>query len=477
MSTVKWVMVCAIAAISLLPDPAHGARRTQLPFVSDLDEARATARAEGKPLVVSFVAAWCPLCARLRREAFADPGLLSLRENFVWVLVDIDRDPSLARSFGVSAVPDTWLLDPHGAERGRIVGAIEPAALYEVLVDFLRRPPGAEPTRVYRQGARTELTWSPEGYRSRSSCFSHVGYGPLRLPSQSPFQSLRLGLSPRTPSTLATGEWEARAAATWVNIWSNGDEYFLDYEMLRSAASIGYGLSDRLQVDLEIETRSRFGGIMDGFVQGFHDVFGIDQNGRDEVGKGEFTFDLAPGAGKPEILLDEDDRGVFARSAALTFQQNLTCGTTILPAVALAVTARTDTSPTSDLQGGGSLDFGAALALSRRGGPLYLYGTFGHTWFGSERFRGLRLENHQYTLLGALEWRFALRQSLLLQYLYTEGAIEDFGPFSDPSNEITLGWKWEVRDNWILEAGLIENLISFDNSPDFGIHAGISRRF
>ena len=58
-----------------------------------------------------------------------------------------------------------------------------------------------------------------------------------------------------------------------------------------------------------------------------------------------------------------------------------------------------------------------------------------------------------------------------------EGVVEDFAPFSDPSNELTLGWKWEVVHNGVLEVGLIENIVSFDNSPDFGLHVGYSHRF
>ncbi len=69
------------------------------------------------------------------------------------------------------------------------------------------------------------------------------------------------------------------------------------------------------------------------------------------------------------------------------------------------------------------------------------------------------------------------RQSLLLQYLLTEGLIEDFEPFSEASNEITLGWKWEAIPRGTLEVGLIENVVSFDNGPDFGILTGFSYRF
>ena len=67
--------------------------------------------------------------------------------------------------------------------------------------------------------------------------------------------------------------------------------------------------------------------------------------------------------------------------------------------------------------------------------------------------------------------------SLLIQYLVSEGVAEDLGEISKPSHEVTLGWKGEVRKGTVVEVGLIENVITYDNSPDFGVHAGFTQRF
>ena len=40
-----------------------------------------------------------------------------------------------------------------------------------------------------------------------------------------------------------------------------------------------------------------------------------------------------------------------------------------------------------------------------------------------------------------------------------------------------MGWKWEFSPGTVFEVGLIENLIEFDNSPDFGLHFGLRHRF
>jgi hypothetical protein len=215
---------------------------------------------------------------------------------------------------------------------------------------------------------------------------------------------------------------------------------------------------------------------MDGFVQGFHDLFGIDQNGRDLVPRNQFSFDLDPPGG-PSVSLTSADRGTFTRSVQASLQHNVSCGTAHAPAFSYSVTSRVETLDSGDLSGGSDVDFGASVALSRRVKQFYFYGTLGYAWFGRNNFRGIPLEDTQYTILAAAEWRFRADQSFLLQYLLTEGLAPDFGPFADPSHEITIGWKWEVVSKTVIEVGLIENLVTFDNSPDFGIHAGVVRRF
>jgi hypothetical protein len=61
--------------------------------------------------------------------------------------------------------------------------------------------------------------------------------------------------------------------------------------------------------------------------------------------------------------------------------------------------------------------------------------------------------------------------------LVTEGLAGDLGDLSDPSHEITLGAKREIITGTVIELGLIENIIAFGNSPDFGLRLGIMTRF
>ncbi|UCH19835.1 MAG: DUF3187 family protein [Deltaproteobacteria bacterium] len=477
---VIWLFICPPLSAGSETDLPE--KPATIPFSENLLQALAASKRSGKPLVIAFRAAWCPFCREMKKTVLKDPDIVKLAREFEWVAIDIDRDVSLAHSYEVTAVPQFQIFDKDGHLRAKLIGKYEPSAFHDHLSTVLGQIKSAKvaldqtPT-VIESGERTGIISSADYYRAKAICFSHVGYGPLDLPSQSPLQALRLGMSPRTPSTLGRGQWEGRLRATWVNIWASEEpDYFFDYEQLQTNLGLAYGFTDTVQFEVGFETRSRFGGAMDGFIQGFHDLFNIDQNGRDEVPKGDFTFDIAPSDDNPGVNLTNSDKGIYATSLLFTLQHNVTCGTDKWPAFAYAFTLRTELE-SDDLEGGSPLDLGVWLSASRRYGHFYLYGTFGYTLFGREDFHGIELRDDQLSGLFAVEWRFNPRASLLIQYLLTEGVADDLEDLSSSSNEITLGAKWEVGRGTVLEFGLIENVITLGNSPDFGIHFGITTRF
>lgn len=481
------LFLSAVATVSWLCPSASDAQELEPPkkvervieWTTDLSGALAGAKSSRKPVCIAFFAAWCTSCRRFRSDTLPARKVQDLADRFIWVMVDIDRELSLARLRGVLGTPRFDLLDADGVTRVRISGVLSPADFRHNLEAFLGglpNPPGPSYSTV-RGDDQTPLTWSPDGYRGLSICFSNVGYGPLNLPSQSPFQSLRSAFQPRTPSTLAEGHINLRQTETWVNIWARGTNHFLDYEMLRSNFALAYGISDTLQLELEVVDKSRFGGVMDGFVQGFHDTFNIDQGGRDEVRKRGFSFELDNPREGSRVSLSGDDRGSFSREFLLTFQYNMTCGTEDMPAIAYALTLRADQDLADDLHGGSPVDVALSVSTSKRFGDIYGYLGLGLAWFGTEEFRGIELDATQASVLAAVEWRFSAAMSFVAQYLFSQEITDHLGPFSEPSHEVTLGWKGELCRGAVLEIGLVENVLLSDNSPDFGIHAGLTYRF
>ncbi len=68
-------------------------------------EALAQAKKENKPIVLDFYASWCAPCMKMLKETFPDPKVAKLLSQCVFVKVDTDKHPELAKSFGVLGKP------------------------------------------------------------------------------------------------------------------------------------------------------------------------------------------------------------------------------------------------------------------------------------------------------------------------------------------------------------------------------------
>ena len=466
----------ALLAASLVPQDTEGG----IQWLDDYDDARAISRVTGLPLVLYFGAVWCSACRSFERNALRDPGVLELAEEFCWVHVEVDRNVTLARDYGVKGTPQFFVLGPDGAHLAEALGALDKTQ-FRAFLDSARErlsltTPLEEEPGAYDVPTRSPLTWTPGGYRSRSICFSHVGYGPLHLPSQAPGQVLRLGFEPRAPSTLAEGQWEFGWSETGANVFSfREDDYRLDYFTLNSVFSLAYGVTDTFLVEMQYRDLSRFGSVLDPITDAFHDVFGLGDSGRDMFPDYENIIDLEL---KDGVEIEDDSSGSESRNLSMSLQHNLTCGTKYMPAIAYGVDVGYFLGGGADLDGHSRFSLGLSGSLARRiGEEFYAYVGLGHVWHGLDNYAGLPLEDQQWSASGAVEWRNHARSSWVLQYLVTDGVAENRDPFDDPSHEIDLGWKREIASGLVLEIGLIENIIEVDNSPDFGLHFALHKRF
>ncbi len=356
--------------------------------------------------------------------------------------------------------------------------AIAPALFPSIVLVFVTGALLSVPAGVLGASAEAPMALDhTRASRLNRFCGGQVGYGPLRLQSQSPFQTLRLQLTPMAPTFQTPGTWETGATMSLANVWANSPgRYRIDYESLDTTVFAAYGINESLRLEIGFQEKRLFGGILDGFITDFHDFFGLDQDGRDTTPFGLVEIEILDEHGDP-LLRYSRGSGVYSRSVTACLEHRLTCGADALPAVSYAVSARYDTEGQHMLERDFPIDLGLSLMAAKKLGPVNLYLSAGLFWYGSSRIQKVKLKNFQTALMAGVEWRFAQRHSMLLQCLITEGAAKDLGPFSDASYEVTLGWKWEVMPSGVMEVGLIENIIIWDNSPDFGLHAGFSYRF
>ncbi|KPA08860.1 membrane or secreted protein containing Thioredoxin domain protein [Candidatus Magnetomorum sp. HK-1] len=79
-------------------------------FQQGLDKAKVSQ----KPILVFFNATWCYWCRKLNQDVFMKDEIEDISKQFINVLIDVEKDPKLARKFGVRGVPDVYFLDQNG---------------------------------------------------------------------------------------------------------------------------------------------------------------------------------------------------------------------------------------------------------------------------------------------------------------------------------------------------------------------------
>jgi thiol:disulfide interchange protein DsbD len=84
-------------------------------------QARERARAEARPLIVDFTAAWCVACKEMEKHTFADERVQREAGRFLAVRVDVtdDEDPRVKATtteHGVRGLPTVILFGSNGSE-------------------------------------------------------------------------------------------------------------------------------------------------------------------------------------------------------------------------------------------------------------------------------------------------------------------------------------------------------------------------
>lgn len=113
------------AAAAATPDSIE-----QMRFVKGYEEGIAEARRQRRPALIIFTAEWCEYCHQMLDEAFHDPAVVSLSDQFVCVLVDADRETLVCSEFRIRAYPTVQFLSPRGVPLNRLTGKQPGQSLY-----------------------------------------------------------------------------------------------------------------------------------------------------------------------------------------------------------------------------------------------------------------------------------------------------------------------------------------------------------
>ena len=116
-----------IAAAQTSPSAQNGS--STVPWHNDLAQAQAASLISHRPVLIVFTATWSEASTKLLKATLVAPESAALLTAcFEPVRVDVDADPSLTRSMGVSNIPAVCVVDANGRVLTRFDCPDEPAA-------------------------------------------------------------------------------------------------------------------------------------------------------------------------------------------------------------------------------------------------------------------------------------------------------------------------------------------------------------
>jgi hypothetical protein len=223
-------------------------------------------------------------------------------------------------------------------------------------------------------------------------------------------------------------------------------------------------MSERFSLNATIPVVHQFGGVLDGFIEGFHDTFDIGQHDRDKWERNGTSLLYVSRDGKINDYSDQVP-GTFLGNIVVGGSYRIRSAP---PALGLHLLCKLPTSNMEDGWEQNGIDTTIQMSLAWHHGSFFGYHGAGITFYGSSGIDELELERHRYSMLNTFEYMLSPTFSLLA-HLVAASPAADYPELDNPVVELTLGFKKRMGRG-MLEFGLIENLFFYDNSPDIGVH-------
>ncbi len=247
---------------------------------------------------------------------------------------------------------------------------------------------------------------------------------------------------------------------------------FIDGETHRANIQFRYGLSDAIELGIDVPYLSHDSGGLDSIIEDWHDLFGFPDGGRPEFPRDQLQFTYQrDGQTISSVTSSNNGIGDVSLSMAYQLSQSETRQWALRSAVKLP------TGDAEDLHGSESTDVSLGLNVSDQGllqkYNIALHGTAGVMWMDSGEVLAELQEDFVLYGSSTLSWQATSSVSLKLQLdahtAFYDSALTELG---DDSAQLILGGAVRLGENWILDLAISED-IAVDTAPDVVFHIGI----
>ncbi|GFE57886.1 DUF3187 family protein [Geobacter sp. AOG1] len=251
----------------------------------------------------------------------------------------------------------------------------------------------------------------------------------------------------------------------------------LDGETYRTTLAFRYGVTNNIELGLDIPYIVETGGIFDSPIQWWHHVFNMSQAGRDEAPKNRLLFTYSRnGAERFSISHGNDGVGDIRLSGGVQLYRE---DRPEPLAVALRASLKLPTGNSGKFQGSGGTDFALWLSALDQYEGWGLYGAVGGMTVGKgDVLTDMQRDVAAFGCFGIgltpVEW-LALKMQLYGNTPFYKGS--SIKELSVASLQWVFGQTVAFTPDTELDIAVAEDLLALTTSPDFGIHVALRIRF
>jgi len=279
------------------------------------------------------------------------------------------------------------------------------------------------------------------------------------------------------------GELSLRVVAEVASHYTKEDKgtesVLFDGETSRAIVSMRYGLSDRWEVGVDVPMISHDGGVLDGFIEGWHDFFGLPQGGRNKARRDQLHYYYQRN-GSDALDYSGSNGGIGDLSLFAAYQL-LAAEPLARRSVALRTGVKLPTGNSSRLQGSGATDTHVRLTASDaetlNEWNTTLFASAGVLWLGKG---DILEEQRRWVGFGSigigwmpLSW---IDFKLQLDGHTSFYSNSDLTEINSSSLQLGIGGTLHFSEQVSLDLAVVEDIV-VGSAPDVVFHSALNWRF
>jgi len=296
---------------------------------------------------------------------------------------------------------------------------------------------------------------------------SSEGFGPLPTRNYSPVQDMFLGMPPEGPSTIRRGTTQVRLQSAQSNTVSNQHNTdassMIKMEQNRTSFDVRHGISDKLEMGLEVPVLYRSKGFLEPFIEFMEKtpVVGTDGPVRNTLTNVPFAYHVQRN-GKTLVSGSEGQTGLG--DISIYAKKEVAEEGEWLPKTSLRVAMKLPTGSRGNAFGSGTFDFGIGVTGKKNPFPWWIMYVDVSGIFPTQKFEGVKTIP-AFSGTFANEFLLSKNFSIGMQLnSYTSKFLSEFGTTTGLSildkgvNELAGGFTYAFRNGARIQLFAVEGL-------------------